>query len=86
MVDGERWERYRTTTPVWEDDLTRFGAQHQFVAHARSAFRNEGIEEANNMPFVDAERAFVFNGELRGVRSTEPGRIGAEKLFNLLAD
>lgn len=80
---GERWERYRTTTPVWDDDLTRFGARHQFVAHARSAFRNEGIEEANNMPFVDARRAFVFNGELRGVRISEEGRIGAEKLFNL---
>ena len=80
---GERWERYRTTTPVWDDDLTRFGAQRQFVAHARSAFRNEGIEEAHNMPFVDARRAFVFNGELRGVRMSEEGRIGAEKLFNL---
>ena len=36
------------------------------------------------MPFVDNEMAFAFNGELRGVRLREPGRIGAEKIFNLL--
>lgn len=81
--DGERWARYRTVTPIWNDDLSRFGRQTMFLAHARSAFRNEGIEEANNMPFIAGEAAFVFNGELRGVRIAEEGRIGAEKLFNL---
>lgn len=81
---GERWERHRTVTPIWEDDLARFGAHRCFVAHARSAFRNEGIEEQNNMPFMTGDAAFVFNGELRGVRMTEAGRIGAEKLFNYL--
>lgn len=81
--DGARWERYRSVTPVWNDDLSRFGRQALFVAHARSAFRNEGIEEANNMPFIANDEAFVFNGELRGVRIAEEGRIGAEKLFNL---
>ena len=81
---GESWHRYRTVLPIWEDDLTRFGAHRLFVAHARSAFRNEGIEEANNMPFVAGDAAFVFNGELRGVRIAEQGRIGAEKLFNFI--
>ena len=81
--DGARWQRYRTVTPIWDDDVTRFGGQTLFMAHARSAFRNEGIEEANNMPFVADDAAFVFNGELRGVRIAEEGRIGAEKLFNL---
>ena len=80
---GTSWERYRSVSPIWADDLTRFGAQRVFLAHARSAFRNEGIEEANNMPFFAGDDAFVFNGELRGVRIAEEGRIGAEKLFNL---
>jgi glutamine amidotransferase len=82
--DGTRWERYRSVTPIWDDDLSKFGTQTMFLAHARSAFRNEGIEEANNMPFIAGDEAFVFNGELRGVRIAEEGRIGAEKLFNLL--
>jgi glutamine amidotransferase len=54
------------------------------VAHARSAFRDEGIRVENNMPFVDGEYAFAFNGELRGVRIREQGRIGAEKVFNYI--
>jgi len=36
------------------------------------------------MPFYRGERVFVFNGELRGVRLRVPGRIGAEKIFNLI--
>jgi glutamine amidotransferase len=54
------------------------------VAHARSAFRDEGIEVENNMPFVHGNRAFIFNGELAGVRLAVEGRTGAEKIFNLI--
>lgn len=36
------------------------------------------------MPFTDGKRVFIFNGELRGVRIREEGRIGAEKLFNFI--
>ena len=36
------------------------------------------------MPFGDAERVFIFNGELQGVRIREEGRIGAEKVFNFI--
>ncbi len=81
--DG-RWERYRTVRPVWEDDYLPEGEVRAFVAHARSAFRNEGIEEENNMPFLRGSRAFVFNGEMRGVRLGLRGRTGADKLFALL--
>jgi glutamine amidotransferase len=79
-----RWCAYRTVRPIWEDDLGRFGEATVLVAHARSAFRNEGIAVENNMPFIEADAAFVFNGELRGVRIRETGRIGAEKLFRFL--
>jgi len=80
----DRWERYRSLTPIWEDDLDQFGSALVVLGHARSAFRNEGIEIANNMPFVEDRAAFVFNGELRGVRLTAAGRIGAEKLFRFI--
>ena len=36
------------------------------------------------MPFTDDEHVFIFNGELRGVRIKEQGRIGAEKIFNYI--
>ena len=36
------------------------------------------------MPFSDGERVFIFNGELRGVKIREEGRIGAEKIFNFI--
>jgi glutamine amidotransferase len=38
----------------------------------------------NNMPFVAGDEAFVFNGELHGVTLKMEGRIGAEKIFNLI--
>ena len=82
-ADG-RWHVYRNIEPVWEDDLTQFGNTTVFVAHARSAFRNEGIKVENNMPFSDGESVFVFNGQLNGVRIREDGRIGAEKIYNYI--
>ncbi len=79
-----RWCVYRCLAPVWEDPYRPPGRATLLVAHARSAFRNEGIRLENNMPFFDGERVFVFNGELRGVRIRERGRIGAEKVFNFV--
>lgn len=82
--EGETWRTYHNVRPIWEDDLTSFGTPSVFVAHARSAFRDEGIVVENNMPFVEDGHAFVFNGELQGVRIAEAGRIGAEKLFRFM--
>jgi hypothetical protein len=78
------WRTSHSISPVWEDDLGRFGRARVVIAHARSAFRDEGIAVENNMPFVEPPFAFAFNGELRGVRIAETGRIGAEKLFRFL--
>ena len=36
------------------------------------------------MPFYDKKYVFIFNGELRGVKIKEEGRIGAEKIFNFI--
>ncbi len=79
-----RWHLYRDIKPIWEDDLAQFAPTNVFIAHARSAFRDEGIRVENNMPFSDGESVFVFNGELNGVRIRESGRIGAEKIYNYI--
>ncbi len=81
---GQRWQIYRNICPVWEDDLSRFPRTPLLVAHARSAFEDRDIIVENNMPFSDGERVFIFNGELRGVKIREHGRIGAEKIFNFI--
>lgn len=81
-LEDEAWRLYRTIEPVWLDDLERFPMSRLLVAHARSAYRDEGIYVHNNMPFFDGRYVFAFNGELRGVRIREHGRIGAEKVFN----
>lgn len=82
--DDGTWHVHRSIDPVWTDDLDRFGASTLFLAHARSAFRDEGIRVENNMPFVQDDVVFVFNGELHGVRIKAEGRIGAEKVFNVI--
>lgn len=83
LEDG-RWRLYHDIAPIWEDPWRPPGRAKLLVAHARSAFRDEGIRVENNMPFTDGERVFVFNGELYGVRIRERGRIGAEKVFNFV--
>jgi glutamine amidotransferase len=83
-VEGDEWAYYKNIKPIWEDDLQQFPASDMLIAHARSAFRDEGIVVENNMPFYDERAIFIFNGELQGVRLREEGRIGAEKIFNVI--
>ncbi len=83
-MTSEGWELYHDINPVWEDASKPSARTRVLVAHARSAFRDEGIEVGNNMPFTDGRSLFLFNGELRGVRIKEEGRIGAEKVFNFI--
>ncbi len=78
------WKFYRNIDPVWQYDFGRFGQTTLLVAHARSAFEDRDIVVANNMPFFDGRTVFIFNGELRGVKIREEGRIGAEKIFNYI--
>ncbi len=78
------WKFYRKIDPVWQDDFSRFGKTTLLVAHARSAFEDRDITVENNMPFFDGRTVYIFNGELRGVKIREDGRIGAEKIFNYI--
>lgn len=86
IEEGEQyeWKLHHDISPVWKDDSRPTGRATLLVAHARSAFRDEGIRVENNMPFSDGHRVFAFNGELHGVRIRERGRIGAEKVFNFV--
>lgn len=83
-IDENKWAYHKTVNPIWEDDLQQFPAADMLIAHVRSAFRDEGIVVDNNMPFYDERAIFIFNGELQGVRLREDGRIGAEKIFNVI--
>ena len=76
------WVHYHDIRPIWEDPTPHPATTRLLIAHARSAFRDEGIAVENNMPFADDRSTFVFNGELRGVRIKAEGRIGAEKIYN----
>ncbi len=78
------WKFYHNVKPIWEDEFSKFGFSDRLVVHARSAFKDEGIAVENNMPFNDEKNIFIFNGELRGVKIKEEGRIGAEKIFNYI--
>jgi glutamine amidotransferase len=77
------WRLHHTLAPVWEDASLPVDRVRHLLVHARSAFRDEGIAAENNMPFAAGGEVFVFNGELHGVRLSVPGRIGAERIFNL---
>ncbi len=86
LEGGEQygWRFHHDISPIWKDNTRPTGRATLLLAHARSAFRDEGIRVENNMPFFDGERVFAFNGELHGVRIKERGRIGAEKVFNFV--
>ena len=84
LDDGGHWRFHHRIDPIWEDPRSDFPETRIFLAHARSAFRDEGIIVENNMPFSDGESVFLFNGELRGVRIKAEGRIGAEKIYNFI--
>ncbi len=84
FLQNDEWHHYKNIKPIWKDDLNAFGESRLLVAHARSAFKDEGIVIENNMPFYDDRYVFIFNGELRGVKIAEQGRIGAEKVFNFI--
>lgn len=84
FIRSGKWHHHHSIEPIWKDQLDIFGESTLLVAHARSAFQNEGISIENNMPFIQGNRVFIFNGEIRGVRLKVEGRIGAEKIFNLI--
>lgn len=84
LDESARWRFYKNINPVWQDDFNQFDETKLLVVHARSAFEDRDIVIENNMPFFDGRTVYIFNGELRGVKIREKGRIGAEKIFNYI--
>ncbi len=80
----DNWKTFHHIDPIWQRPQRNFPSSRLFLAHARSAFRDEGIVVENNMPFTDGRSMFLFNGELRGVKIKASGRIGAEKIYNYI--
>ncbi len=75
---------YHNLNPIWEDNLDLFGRSSLILVHARSAFNDVLKPIEHNMPFLEDDYSFAFNGELRGVKLKVKGRIGAEKIFNFI--
>ncbi|MEM4397518.1 MAG: class II glutamine amidotransferase [Candidatus Woesearchaeota archaeon] len=86
LDEKNNYQYYKNIKPIWENDFsyTKNKKTKILIAHARSAFEDKDIIIENNMPFYDENYVFIFNGELRGVRIKEQGRIGAEKIFNFI--
>ena len=88
LNDCNEWETFKSLSPIWEDleKFEEFPKSQIFLVHARSStFEKDKGNIEFNQPFVDKEIAFVFNGEIRGVKGIEvPGKIGSQKIFNLI--
>lgn len=76
---------YKSIMPIWEDDLHLYdwGNDRLLILHTRSASNNKNNIEFNQ-PFIKDGLVFVFNGLLKGVKINIDGKIGSEKLFNLI--
>lgn len=85
---NDEWKSYKSIKPIWEEEgiFSTFPKTKLFVAHARSAFRENTIALENTQPFQYKEWIFVFNGEIQGVKLKVEGSIGAHKVFNLIKD
>jgi predicted glutamine amidotransferase len=82
------WEVFKSLSPIWEETekFKQFPKSKIFLIHARSStFDKDKGNIEFNQPFVEKEIAFVFNGEIRGVKGIEiSGKIGSQKIFNLI--
>lgn len=72
--------------PIWESfQLDEIPKTSFLLLHARSALDISTIYDLeNNQPFFEKGILFVFNGLLKGVNLKVRGRIGAQKIFNLI--
>ncbi len=83
-----KWQLYRSLKPIWKNvqSFNRLSTKTKmFAIHARSAtFPHHKGDIEFNQPYINGQYAFVFNGYLKDVSLSIPGRIGAEKIWNLL--
>jgi len=90
--NSAEWQTYHSLNPIWEelDILLNLGQYaHQVVVHARSAsFADYKDDVSVNQPYLseDKSRVFAFNGVAYKVKLKRrlEGKIGAQKIFNLV--
>lgn len=88
LFRNNAWEGHTSLAPVWEDSAVfpTLPPARIFMAHARSAsFARDKGDIEFNQPYVSGQKAFVFNGLLKGVQLPYPlpGTIGAQKIWSL---
>lgn len=90
-LENGNWKGHHSLAPIWDDvDFARqIPHTKHLLVHARSAsfVQHKGILEYNQ-PYIHGSMAFVFNGMIGGVKLNRsvPGKIGAQKLFNLFLE
>ncbi len=88
LNEKDQWQIYKSIKPIWEETkkFSEFPKCKMFLSHARSAsFVNQKGFIEFNQPYISKDYAFVFNGLLKGVNLPNiPGKIGAEKIWNML--
>lgn len=90
--NNAEWQTYHSLNPIWEelDTLLNLGQYaHQVVVHARSASFDDYKDDVSvNQPYLseDKSRVFAFNGVAYKVKLKRKleGKIGAQKIFNLV--
>lgn len=83
------WQILKSLLPIWEEVETfkKIPRSKIFLIHARSSsFERDKNNLEYNQPFIEGEIAFVFNGNILGMRTPTkiPGKIGSQKIFYLI--
>jgi len=89
FIENKKEYLFKSTKAIWEDKekIKNIKKAKLFIAHARSAsFINHKNQIEFNQPFIEENLVFVFNGFLKKVflPYNLDGKIGAQKIFNLI--
>lgn len=99
LDNQNNWQEVKSTNPIWQEmklftnfqTINKISQSNIVLAHARSAtFKNQMQQNdtSYNQPYHYKNLAFAFNGHLKGVKFKKPipGKIGAEKIWNILLE
>jgi len=84
-----KWQVWKSLSPIWKNGeiFHKFPKSKMFLIHARGAsFKKDKNNLEYNQPFVKEGIAFLFNGNIIGMRTSLkiPGEIGSQKVFYLV--
>lgn len=89
LDENSQWQSFHSLQPIWNDQkkLLSLPNSNHFMIHARSASFNDYLNDVSvNQPYTNENISFAFNGVIKGIklRQKVPGKIGAQKIFNLI--